>query len=131
MTTPLLDNLAALDDHDLLDLRAKAQDLLRERNGAALAGVVLNVLRDVLAETGDTRTPLRVAFVTTEWDNGHFWYPEAARVTFFDGSTEEIETVDLSGADDELTDHASYQPEPLNGFSQLVITFEPPAVVVS
>ena len=90
--------------------------------------MILEAIREVLAETGDTRKPLRARFSTTEWENGYFWYADGARVTFFDGSTEEIETVDLSGADEVLSDHVSYLVDPLDSTDKLTVRFQPPTV---
>ncbi|MFI8206655.1 hypothetical protein [Streptomyces sp. NPDC085937] len=129
----VLPALDTLEDHELQTLHAEVGRILRERIEADLPAVILEAIREALAEDGDTRTPLRARFSTTKWDNGYFWYAAGARVTFFDGKTEEIETLDLddTGADEALSDHASYQVDPLDSSDTLTVTFEPPSVRMS
>ncbi|GAA5070579.1 hypothetical protein [Streptomyces similanensis] len=130
--TPLID-LEALDDHELDSLYSKAGQILQVRSEAALPAVVLEAVRETLAEDGDTRRPLRAVFSTSKWDNGYFWYAAEVRVTLFDGRTEEIETVDLDDTDAEtaLTDHVSYLAEPLDSCDTLTVTFQPPTVAMT
>ncbi|MFD9395008.1 hypothetical protein ACFWBB_31050 [Streptomyces sp. NPDC060000] len=127
-TAPALLALDTLDTDELSSLYAEAGRILQERSEAELPAVILEAIREVLAEDGDTRKPLRAVFSTTEWENGYFWYADGARVTFFDGRTEEIETVDLSSADEALTDHVSYLVDPLDSTDTLTVVFEPPTV---
>ncbi|MGW2496194.1 hypothetical protein ACWCV2_17050 [Streptomyces pseudogriseolus] len=129
-TLPALDTL---DDHELQTLHAETGRILRERIEADLPAVILEAIREALAEDGDTRTPLRARFSTSEWDNGFFWYAAGARVTLFDGKTEEIETLDLdeTDADEALNEHASYQVDPLDSTDTLTVTFDPPSVHIS
>lgn len=130
-TAPALPALETLDTDTLSSLYNEAGRILLERHEGDLPAMVLEVIREALAEDGDTRKPLRAVFHTTEWDNGYFWAPSSARVTFFDGRTEEIETVDLSGADEVLTDHVSYLVDPLDSTDTLTIRFQPPTVRMS
>ncbi|MDI3101968.1 hypothetical protein QJ054_33580 [Streptomyces sp. AN-3] len=127
LSAPALPALDTLDDYELNRLFIAAGDLLLKRSEAGLPAVILDVLREALAEDNDTRKPLRVAFTTTKWDNGYFWYSDSARVTLSDGKTEEIEQMDLSGADEALTDHVSYLVEPLDSTDRLIVTFDPPS----
>ncbi|MEU2969019.1 hypothetical protein ABZ687_29080 [Streptomyces ardesiacus] len=125
---PLPVDLAQLDDHELNSLYSEAGRILLERCQAELPAAILEPIQEALDEDDDPRKPLRVVFTTTKWDNGYFWYPDGARVTLFDGKTQEIEEMDLSGADDILSDHVSYLVEPLDSTDQLVVRFEPPSV---
>ncbi|MGW4087033.1 hypothetical protein ACWEGS_28775 [Streptomyces sp. NPDC004822] len=132
-SAPALPALDTLDDHELATLHAEAGRILRERTEAELPAVVLEAIREVLAENGDTRTPLRARFSTSEWDNGYFWYAAGARVTLFDGKSDEVETLDLddTAADEALNEHASYQVDPLDSTDTLTVTFDPPSVRMS
>ncbi|MFD5856115.1 hypothetical protein [Streptomyces chartreusis] len=133
MTTPPvhcipLDSLSNLSNDDLTLLRNEADRLLNARNTIALPGLVLDAVRDALAEDEpEAPAPYSVRFTAKEWDNGLFWDEDDAEVTLADGSTR---TLDLSkhpempGA---LTDHAS-RAEP-NDSSTLTVMFEPPAVI--
>ncbi|MCG8971823.1 hypothetical protein [Streptomyces sp. CL12-4] len=131
MTTAALPALDALDDEDLNRLFTQAGSILLKRSEAGLPAVILETIREALAEDDDTRKPLRAVFTTSKWDNGYFWYTDGARVTLFDGKTEEIEEIDLSGADDVLSDHVSYLVDPLDSTDRLIVVFEPPTVEVA
>ncbi|MER6616349.1 hypothetical protein [Streptomyces xantholiticus] len=125
-TAPALPALDTLDDEELHSLYTEAGRILRERSEADLPAVVLEALREALAEEGDTREPMRAVFSTTKWDNGHFWYAGGAQVTFTDGSTDSVD-IDDTHADEALTGHASYL-DPLDSSDTLTVVFEPPTV---
>ncbi|MFE1206396.1 hypothetical protein ACFW5V_32435 [Streptomyces sp. NPDC058762] len=129
-SAPTLPALDSLDDYELNRLFTEAGSILLKRSEAGLPAAILETIREALDEDGDTRKPLRAVFTTTKWDNGYYWYPDGARVTLFDGKTEEIEEMDLSGAEDALTDHVSYLVDPLDSTDSLTVTFDPPSASV-
>ncbi|MFF7415665.1 hypothetical protein [Streptomyces lydicus] len=127
VTAPALDTL---DDEELLRLYQEIGRILRERGERELPAVVLEAIREVLTENGDTREPVQAAFATTKWDNGYFWAAGGAQVTYADGSTGSVD-IDDTDADEALSDHAVYQSGSLDSGDTLTVVFQPPTVQMS
>lgn len=132
-TSPALPALDTLDDGTLYRLINDAGQILLARSEAELPAVVLETIREQLAEDNDTRTPLRAVFTTSEWDNGFFWDTAEVKVTVFDGRTEEHVSLDLdeTHAAEVLADHAGLQDDPLGDTDRLTVTFTPPSARMS
>ncbi|MQS17491.1 hypothetical protein F7Q99_36230 [Streptomyces kaniharaensis] len=79
--------LAAATEDTLYELRRRLREELDQRHMLALH----QGLREALGWMYDGADPggLRITaveFTTTEWDDGHWWHPEAATVVLSDGS---------------------------------------------
>ncbi|MEU5978495.1 hypothetical protein [Streptomyces sp. NPDC047315] len=115
-------------DADLMNLRNEANEILDERNRAALPGKVLKAVETVLMENEPgAPAPVFAEFSTDEQDDGFCWDIRDPMVTLADGSTR---TLDLSdhhpSLGTALGDYSS-SVEP-NDSSTLLVTFEPLAL---